>query len=225
MTLLIFFPRDLEAEAGYRERTTHGSIAPTEAGGPGSEKRGPIPHRPPRPDSVASFETPQLTSSWQDGNRGYSGYSASGYSAQFGMAHNEPPNSATPMVRVVPGDVVEEDGTAFQLFHHPDHVNSTAALKNNQVDLEDGLAPEDMPHILPANMPSPQHKRARPTQQWNANAHSQGPYQQRAVYPPHAGRGRFGGPSPSASAPDVRASRLTVHPMVRNYRSPIGAYK
>lgn len=216
MTLLVFFPRDLEAEAGYRERTTRGSIA-TDAGGAGSEKRGPAPARPARPESTASFETPRLGNSWQDDSRGYSAYSASGYSG-----HIEPPHSATPLVRIVPSDIVEEDGAQFQLFHNPEFVHSTAALKQPPgMDTDEGdlgLAPEDMPHVLPDNMPNKH--RTRPKQQWTQA--TQGPYQQRTVYPPHVGRGRFGGPSPSASAPDVRASRLTVHAMVRNYRSPIG---
>ncbi|EJD43573.1 hypothetical protein AURDEDRAFT_167298 [Auricularia subglabra TFB-10046 SS5] len=220
MTLLIFFPRDLESEAGYR--TTRASVAGTEMGAyDPSEKlsgaRGPAPARPPRPDSVASFETP-VQPSWGDGtSRGYSGYSV--------QTAEIPPNSATPMVRVVRGDVVEEDGAAFELYHADQMYSSSAALQHKiAADAEGypGPAREDASAPAP---PAAQPKRVRPTQQWNQPG--QTPYfhqqqqQHHAVYPPHAPRGRFGGPSPSASAPDVRSSRLTVHPMVRNYRSPI----
>lgn len=191
MTLLIFFPRDTEAEAGYRERTTHGSVGPMTA----DEKRGPTPARPPRPDSSASFETPVLTvgTTWPDASRGVSAYSASGYSGSHLDA------------RVVPGVVVEADGAAFQLFQHPDDMHSTAGLMKQDHDL---LAPEDMPHVLPPNMPIPSKKRTRPTQQWAAQPNT---------YPPN-GLGRFGG----QSAPEVNVQdRLSVHPMVRHYRSPI----
>ncbi|KAH7099888.1 hypothetical protein BKA62DRAFT_673133 [Auriculariales sp. MPI-PUGE-AT-0066] len=202
MTLLIFFPRDLESEAGY-QRTT--SSRTSSFGGNGQltmiapHEKDSTPIRPHRPESAVDYEA-----SARSYDRPFSGYSG-----QSGMQPT--PTSATalrypnhPLHGQGPlrHEVIEEDGTTFDIYGA--QAGSTAALTASSKH-DDGSSTDERDGQVP-----------RVTVQAPSGMPQRDPSRTRALYPP---RGRFGGLHNSELTPSD--ARQTVHPMLRHYKSPI----